>query len=227
MQEEKPQIDQNAMSRQLAVYGAEAQGKLMSMRVFIHGLTGVYIFLNSAFSRSCQKSHSRRSQASCPLWLINRHHCRCWKKFLLQLSPNRKSHQSWSLSHSTQGTQPHLHSQCHQRRFHWIHVLFYLNSAPKTSNVLFFSTITIENTSSSSTRPADKTKSASSWQAISVSTDTHLLTSEMLTEYLIWLDKSPNWSTLLESPDNKKQQSTCMRKRDTALTMATLLSSRK
>ena len=41
MQEEKPQIDQNALSRQLAVYGAEAQGKLMTMRVFIHGLTGV------------------------------------------------------------------------------------------------------------------------------------------------------------------------------------------
>lgn len=41
MQEEKPQIDQNALSRQLAVYGAEAQGKLMSMRVFIHGMTGV------------------------------------------------------------------------------------------------------------------------------------------------------------------------------------------
>jgi hypothetical protein len=41
MQEEKPQIDQNALSRQLAVYGAEAQGKLMSMRVFVHGVTGV------------------------------------------------------------------------------------------------------------------------------------------------------------------------------------------
>lgn len=50
MQEEKPQIDQNALSRQLAVYGAEAQGKLMSMRVFIHGLSGVFIFLNLAFS---------------------------------------------------------------------------------------------------------------------------------------------------------------------------------
>lgn len=44
MHDEKPQIDQNALSRQLAVYGAEAQGKLMSMRVFIHGLTGVYIY---------------------------------------------------------------------------------------------------------------------------------------------------------------------------------------
>lgn len=49
MQEEKPQIDQNALSRQLAVYGAEAQGKLMSMRVFIHGLTGVYIYLKLSF----------------------------------------------------------------------------------------------------------------------------------------------------------------------------------
>lgn len=44
MQEEKPQIDQNALSRQLAVYGAEAQGKLMSMRVFVHGVTGVIYF---------------------------------------------------------------------------------------------------------------------------------------------------------------------------------------
>lgn len=41
MQEEKPQIDQNALSRQLAVYGHEAQGKLMAMRVYISGLTGV------------------------------------------------------------------------------------------------------------------------------------------------------------------------------------------
>lgn len=49
MQEEKPQIDQNALSRQLAVYGAEAQGKLMSMRVFIHGLTGVYLYIKSSF----------------------------------------------------------------------------------------------------------------------------------------------------------------------------------
>ena len=43
MEVEKPQIDQNAMSRQLAVYGAEAQGKLMSLRVFIHGISGVHI----------------------------------------------------------------------------------------------------------------------------------------------------------------------------------------
>lgn len=67
MQEEKPQIDQNALSRQLAVYGAEAQGKLMSMRVFIHGLTGVYIYLKLSFlskspkilfSQAPNKSHS-------------------------------------------------------------------------------------------------------------------------------------------------------------------------
>ena len=45
MQEEKPHIDQDAMSRQLAVYGAEAQGKLMAMRVFIHGVTGVKFIL--------------------------------------------------------------------------------------------------------------------------------------------------------------------------------------
>lgn len=34
-------IDQDALFRQLAVYGHEAQGKLMSMRVFIYGITGV------------------------------------------------------------------------------------------------------------------------------------------------------------------------------------------
>lgn len=43
MEVEKPQIDHNAMSRQLAVYGHEAQGKLMSLRVFIHGISGVLI----------------------------------------------------------------------------------------------------------------------------------------------------------------------------------------
>lgn len=41
MHADKPLIDQNALSRQLAVYGHEAQGKLMALRVFIHGLTGV------------------------------------------------------------------------------------------------------------------------------------------------------------------------------------------
>lgn len=43
MQEEKPQIDQNAMSRQLAVFGQETQGKLMAMRVFIYGMNGVHL----------------------------------------------------------------------------------------------------------------------------------------------------------------------------------------
>jgi hypothetical protein len=48
MQEEKPHIDQNALSRQLAVYGHEAQGKLMAMRVFIYGVTGVkLLYINS------------------------------------------------------------------------------------------------------------------------------------------------------------------------------------
>lgn len=32
---------QNALSRQLAVYGQEMQGKLMALRIFIHGLSGV------------------------------------------------------------------------------------------------------------------------------------------------------------------------------------------
>lgn len=43
MIEEKPQIDQNALSRQLAVYGHEAQGKLMAMKVFLFGVTGLGI----------------------------------------------------------------------------------------------------------------------------------------------------------------------------------------
>lgn len=47
MEVEKPQIDQNALSRQLAVYGHEAQGKLMSLRVFVHGVSGV---LSALFS---------------------------------------------------------------------------------------------------------------------------------------------------------------------------------
>ncbi len=53
MQEEKPQIDQNALSRQLAVYGAEAQGKLMAMRVYIHGVTGVNLLFYLGWSISC------------------------------------------------------------------------------------------------------------------------------------------------------------------------------
>lgn len=60
MQEEKPQIDQNALSRQLAVYGAEAQGKLMAMRVFIHGVSGVYyIFKYSSEFKSQKISFSQ------------------------------------------------------------------------------------------------------------------------------------------------------------------------
>lgn len=45
MIEEKPHIDQNALSRQLAVYGYEVQAKLMAMRVYIHGITGVKIII--------------------------------------------------------------------------------------------------------------------------------------------------------------------------------------
>ena len=56
MQEEKPQIDQNALSRQLAVYGAEAQGKLMSMRVFIHGMTGVKLYFIYSLPYKSQKT---------------------------------------------------------------------------------------------------------------------------------------------------------------------------
>ena len=43
MQGEKQKIDQNALSRQLAVYGHEAQGKLMKMKIFLYGVTGVNV----------------------------------------------------------------------------------------------------------------------------------------------------------------------------------------
>ena len=43
MEVEKPHIDHHALSRQIAVYGAEAQGKLMALRVFIHGVSGVFV----------------------------------------------------------------------------------------------------------------------------------------------------------------------------------------
>ena len=49
MNEEKPNIDQNALSRQLAVYGHEAQGKLMAMKVFLYGVTGVKNFIITAW----------------------------------------------------------------------------------------------------------------------------------------------------------------------------------
>lgn len=55
MEVEKPSIDQHALSRQLAVYGHEAQGKLMAMRVYIHGISGV---LPSSFS---SESKSQRT----------------------------------------------------------------------------------------------------------------------------------------------------------------------
>lgn len=38
---EEIKIDENAQSRQLAVYGHEAQAKLMALKVYIHGVTGV------------------------------------------------------------------------------------------------------------------------------------------------------------------------------------------
>ena len=50
MNEEKPQIDQNALSRQLAVYGHEAQGKLMAMKVFLYGVTGVHSLIILAWN---------------------------------------------------------------------------------------------------------------------------------------------------------------------------------
>mgnify|MGYP000846185739 FL=1 len=58
MDVEKPHIDQNALSRQLAVYGHEAQGKLMALRVFIHGISGVSLDLSVAGGRGCEEPHS-------------------------------------------------------------------------------------------------------------------------------------------------------------------------
>lgn len=39
--ENEDDIDQDALSRQLAVYGRETQMKLMGLRVYIHGITGL------------------------------------------------------------------------------------------------------------------------------------------------------------------------------------------
>jgi len=69
MEIEKPHIDQNALSRQLAVYGHEAQGKLMAMRVFIYGVTGVRIILVSWELKSPRTSSSQdpsRSRSTTP-----------------------------------------------------------------------------------------------------------------------------------------------------------------
>lgn len=62
--EEQPQLDTNALSRQLAVYGREAQIKLMTLKVAIHGLNGVRIRINIVGSRSGQEPNPCRSQAS-------------------------------------------------------------------------------------------------------------------------------------------------------------------
>jgi hypothetical protein len=43
MIDEKVEIDHNALSRQLATYGHETQGKIMEMKIFIFGITGVYL----------------------------------------------------------------------------------------------------------------------------------------------------------------------------------------
>ena len=62
METEKAQIDQNALSRQLAVYGHETQGKLMAMRVLIHGLTGVFlIIIHIGWCRSRKELNFGRS----------------------------------------------------------------------------------------------------------------------------------------------------------------------
>lgn len=47
--EEETKIDYNALSRQLAEYGAEAQGKLMRLKVFIQGLRGVISYFINYF----------------------------------------------------------------------------------------------------------------------------------------------------------------------------------
>ena len=43
--ETTPQIDQNLYSRQIGAYGVEAMGKLITLRVYIHGLRGVCFFI--------------------------------------------------------------------------------------------------------------------------------------------------------------------------------------
>jgi len=52
------------MSRQLAVFGHEVQGKLMIMRVFMHGLTGVILKQILGGIRSCQELDPGWTQVS-------------------------------------------------------------------------------------------------------------------------------------------------------------------
>lgn len=44
MMEEKATYNENLYSRQLGVFGAEAMGKLVKLRVFVQGLKGVSFF---------------------------------------------------------------------------------------------------------------------------------------------------------------------------------------
>lgn len=57
-----PELDQNALSRLLAAYGAETQLKLMGMRVFIQGLRGVPLSINLARHRDSQEPHPDRPE---------------------------------------------------------------------------------------------------------------------------------------------------------------------
>ena len=43
IEERKKKIDDDALSRQLATFGHEAQHKLMAMKVFIYGINGLGI----------------------------------------------------------------------------------------------------------------------------------------------------------------------------------------
>jgi predicted transcriptional regulator len=42
---ETPKIDEEVLSRQLAAYGFEIQQKIMTLRIFIHGISGVHLCL--------------------------------------------------------------------------------------------------------------------------------------------------------------------------------------
>lgn len=65
MIEEKPAFNENLYSRQIGVFGAEAMGKLVKLRVFIQGLRGVRFYLPRLVSKP-QRTSSWPDQSLLP-----------------------------------------------------------------------------------------------------------------------------------------------------------------
>jgi hypothetical protein len=112
MDVEKPHIDQNALSRQLAVYGHEAQGKLMALRVFIHGISGVSFFLCIARSRGGQEPHFGWSKTSDYLRSSKGNRRGHRKKLLLQGGTHWKGLSSLGIIRPAQRSKPQCPCSC-------------------------------------------------------------------------------------------------------------------